>query len=442
MSIKNLYETTRRRRVYEIVIEWNNQNKAITITNKNPKAEKIDKARAYLSEKESAVSEYTKIVTKTQNELNKQEEVLEGLKKDPAKKGLVAATQKIVDELKEVIEKAKAQLGTSIDNALSEIGDLTRQRDEVEAVPIDEIRGLKVDFDYKSSCLGGTNSLVLNIYNLRQELREFLYQDFILPQDDEWKTLTFKAGYEGDGLSVLFSGDVRECYSYKQGNTDVVTRIMCTDVGLTGTNRTQETALSKETTRYNFITKELFPKLVNVVNFKIDIDNLSNDVIRKNTVYGKNIVEEIERYAINKNKKRMNVYYWNKTLYILNKNSALPIGDVKDISSDMNIIGTPKKHDSNIEIDLVFEPRLRLGQLIKLNSQIESAYQMFSGTGLSKYIEAKDSDNATGLPDGFYKVINVDHKGSFNDSGESNVTTHIVLLTGSQHYRAIQSIKI
>jgi len=69
-------------------------------------------------------------------------------------------------------------------------------------------------------------------------------------------------------------------------------------------------------------------------------------------------------------------YIDSGSLYALD-NSEVLAGDIKLINADNGLLGTPKKQQTLVEVEMLFEPRIKPSQLIELQSSTDTR---FNGT--------------------------------------------------------------
>ena len=92
----------------------------------------------------------------------------------------------------------------------------------------------------------------------------------------------------------------------------------------------------------------------------------------------------------------------NKHAYILADNEILK-GDIETIDASTGLIGTPKKQNTLVECEIIFEPRIQLAQGLELISSTNPQVN------------------------GFYKVLECNHSGLMSKTVGGSVTTHLKL---------------
>jgi len=250
------------------------------------------------------------------------------------------------------------------------------------------------EFSIRRNNLGEQNTASFVIYNLSKEYRSRIYKDINKPE--EIKAVQFYAGYaekKGDMLPLCFNGNVKKAYSQRTG-PDVRTIIEAFDginsmgsanVSVTippGTPSSEQiAAVSKAISPMTNIT--LGTKLSDVNSRTLAIMSPSAEALAQ--VSG-------------------GAYYVdNQALYVLNHLDCLE-GDVRLIDYNNGLIGTPKGSEIMIELDMLFEPRIKPSQWIELQSSTEKQF------------------------DGVYKVTGIEHKGVISGSVCGECTTSLTLM--------------
>jgi hypothetical protein len=91
--------------------------------------------------------------------------------------------------------------------------------------------------------------------------------------------------------------------------------------------------------------------------------------------------------------------------YIIKDDEVVP-GEVDEISSETGLIGTPRRSEGFVEMDLVFEPRIQVGQMLRVSSRTEPTFNRV------------------------YKVTGLVHRGTMSPRVPSICTTTVTLLWG------------
>ena len=102
-------------------------------------------------------------------------------------------------------------------------------------------------------------------------------------------------------------------------------------------------------------------------------------------------------------------YIDNGKLIILENQDAIK-GMIPLINDESGLLGVPKRENSLLSIDMIFEPRIVIGQIIEIKSRIQP---MFNGQ---------------------YKVFGIKHEGTISESVAGKAVTTLEMLVGSQVY--------
>lgn len=103
----------------------------------------------------------------------------------------------------------------------------------------------------------------------------------------------------------------------------------------------------------------------------------------------------------------------NGVAYILGENEAIP-GEVKVINSESGLLGTPVREDTILTFEMLFEPRILVGQVVSVQSITEANYN------------------------GEYKVTAVKHTGTISESVGGRAVTRLELFYGTEKLSIIQ----
>lgn len=251
---------------------------------------------------------------------------------------------------------------------------------------------ITINFNVKRDIFSAVNTLELDIYNLSKENRDFMYQDL----QSQRAYCYLEAGYKGWAKSLIFSGNVWNTLSKREG-VNAITHITAMD-------------------GYNALQAE--------VNQTLDAGATVGDVVKiaqrtmqlDEGVYSfKNykFVRPVELqgnafYVINKYVNR-NAYIDLGKLNIQDTNEVFE-GEVLVIDDETGLIGTPERSLEFLTIKMIFEPRIQVGQLVELRSAFEPRYN------------------------GQYKVYGVSHSGTISDSVAGQAITTLQLWTGTTNF--------
>ena len=249
---------------------------------------------------------------------------------------------------------------------------------------------LTCEFEITRNTYSQANTASFRINNLAPETRAKIFQDKY--NIYRYCFVDFYAGY-GDQLSLLFTGKVTEAYSKKTG-TEIVTEIqaMDNDIIQSYSMHTFEAGTSKQD-----VIKTLASDMPNIQLGAVGAN--SNGVLANRL-----ICDDLTFVAINKvtgNSAFIDVGKLN----VLGNNEVLKDVEIYKITSDTGLLGTPERRDAQVEVNMIFEPKITVGQLVEIESSTASIF------------------------DGQFKVIGIKHSGviSGSQSGEARTTVNLFI---------------
>ena len=253
-------------------------------------------------------------------------------------------------------------------------------------------RPLTVEFEINRQMFGSSQTGSFRIYNLNEKTRGLIQKDWF---QVVLRAIQFRAGYrtsDGDSLPMCFNGTVKTAYSYRQG-VDYITEIEAYDGGWNmayGNNvaLSQAAGLSAEKTIRKLA--ELLPYTTgNAIVGNFPVTNKRGEVL-----FG-NLWDLILRKSDGK------AFFDNGQVKALNYHEVIK-GLLPTISSDTGLLGVPRRTKTTLEFEMLFEPRLLVGQLVKL----ESENPLFNRP---------------------WKVIGFTHRGLISESVGGECRTNVVL---------------
>lgn len=220
--------------------------------------------------------------------------------------------------------------------------------------------------------------------------------------------LRLYAGY-GQNMPLIFAGFVYQCTSYKTGgSTEFITEIICNNTGYLIDNEYLNVTFSKGTKFEDII------KYITRDNKYIREGYLTPDIspIKRDKTYIGQPLDVLKR-----ENGGYDLFIANGELNVLGDRDVIP-GEIQVISDESGLLGSPNRSTNWVECDMVFEPGLRAGQAVALNS---STMPWFNRV---------------------YKVIDVRHNGiiSPNTCGKmiTTVTLGLYGLSNDENYRELK----
>ncbi len=253
-------------------------------------------------------------------------------------------------------------------------------------------RPFTVEFDIHRNSLSSANVASIRVLNLAPETRSQIRKD----QYDfgDLRSISFFAGY-GENLSLAFTGNITQAWSVREG-TNFVTQIESFDGGFAYVNATTEQAFpggTQQSTIIDSLAKSLPGVTVGAIG------NYEGQISRGNSYSGSstNILAELTGGGF---------FIDNGKVYCFKDNECLA-GDILVINPKSGLLGTPVKETTYINFDVLFEPTIRVGQLVRLESQTA---EVFNGT---------------------HKVLSIVHRGIISEAVAGSAITSVGLLPGT-----------
>jgi hypothetical protein len=254
-----------------------------------------------------------------------------------------------------------------------------------------------IEFDITRNNFSSANTATFRIFNLGQTVRNRILKN----QNDigNLKTVVFKAGY-GENIPTLLYGNVVEAFSVREG-VNFITEIRAFDGGAAygnaKTNRQFGPGVS-----YREIIQSVISDLAPFGITPGAIGSFpGNTTSIRGTSYSGVTIDILSRDLV-----PGAFFIDNGKANCLNQDEYID-GQTFIITSATGLLGTPIREASFLNIDILFEPQLFVGQLVKLDSSTGANY------------------NST------YKVISLKHRGMISDAVCGNAVTSVGVLAGT-----------
>lgn len=215
---------------------------------------------------------------------------------------------------------------------------------------------------------GGTptaQTATFRIYNLGEVTRNAIQRDSFTFTD--FRAIQFRAGYwspAGNFMPLVFNGTVKTAYSYRRG-VDFITEIQAYDGGWQMSNVNQVSlTLEAGSTGTETITR-LSKLLTGLVGVPI-VGNYPVANKRGEVLFG-------NAWQLIQLKSGFTAIIDNGQVKALNRDEVIA-GQIPLISSATGLLGSPQRSDASLDFEMIFEPRLTLYQLIRLESSAQPIY--------------------------------------------------------------------
>ena len=219
---------------------------------------------------------------------------------------------------------------------------------------------VSISFNISKALFQSVNTASITVINLDGETRNMLYQDRLLFDKSKTKMLTLEAGY-GDSLTLVCMGYIQQCYSERVG-TEFITRIDVLDPDIL--SQYTSVTFAAGTTFY-----EAFQYLAaQMPNLKIGEYGGIEGEFGTTTTFSGNTFYLMDKVTGG------HVFVDNGKLNVLSNKTTLSDYGVYLIESETGLLGTPKRYDAILEINMIFEPSLRIGQMVEIKSDTQSQF--------------------------------------------------------------------
>jgi hypothetical protein len=256
-----------------------------------------------------------------------------------------------------------------------------------------------VDFDIQRDILSSCNAAKIRVYNLSEKIRNQIYHD-MYDYDNLTKSIELKAGY-GSSLPTVCKGNISSAWSAREG-VNFITQMESFDgwdaVVNSYTDMSFPASMPKQA-----VIESLVTSLASEGIGRGHIGTFSGNLTRGNSssLSTMQLLQELTSGG-----SPSGVFIDNNNIHCL-KDDECYLGEIAEIDSSSGLIGTPIRSEKGLHFDMVFEPRLSIGQLIALNS---STGKIFNGK---------------------YKVVSVHHRGMISESVCGEVITTVGLFYGA-----------
>lgn len=251
-----------------------------------------------------------------------------------------------------------------------------------------------LEFSIVKHNMGASNIGNFTIYNLNKDTRGKIYKDdFDIVNQPAIQLFAGYADEPGQMLPRCFNGTVRRAYSHRQGS-EFRTVIEAFDGPISMGAEKESVTLPAGTTQAAVIEKL-------ATAFKgVDKVNLGTQYTK---VLKRSMAVVNDTMSALTNVTNGGFYISDGAAYALSTDDVIP-GLVAKINADNGLLGTPKKSQAIVEVEMLFEPRLKISQMIELESATDNA---FNGT---------------------YKIVGLTHRGTISGAvcGDCRTTVNMV----------------
>jgi hypothetical protein len=226
-----------------------------------------------------------------------------------------------------------------------------------------------IEFDISRNFLGGgANHATFRIYNLAADSRNDVRFD--IDNFGETRIVSLIAGY-GKSVYQIFTGTLMRAHSIREG-VNFITTFECQDNNFIYTNAFfsgQFLAGTSMSSQFSNIIAQ-FPK-DNNGNTLVSVGAIGSfpQTNPRPTTYNKPSVALLKEISDNK------FFIDNGKAHVLNNNEYISTGNKPlMITPQTGLLATPQLEDANLTIDVLFEPRLQVGNLIQIQSSTDTKF--------------------------------------------------------------------
>jgi hypothetical protein len=256
---------------------------------------------------------------------------------------------------------------------------------------------LTISFDIQRNTLASSNTATFRLYNLSENTRNQLRKD---PHtQDICRPVMLQAGYI-EPLPAIFIGQVIQAISYKEeGAVNVITEIQGFDFAFAMANAHSSWTVNNPTTK-----KDVIARLIGDLKGYQVKEGYIGDFEGE---YARGYVACSPTWEALQKETGRNVFIDSGKVHCLKDDDCFE-GNVTVISSETGLLGSPKRGEYTIIADMIFEPRLQIGQVVELNSKFNRDFNQQ------------------------YKVIGIRHSGTISDAVAGKCRTTVNLCLGDQ----------
>lgn len=251
-----------------------------------------------------------------------------------------------------------------------------------------------MEFDVTRNIFSSASTASFRVYNLSETNRNSILKNQF--DSDVFKAIALKAGY-GTQNPIIFAGDVNQCWSVREG-VNFITQIECFDGGYAFANNVFGDSFP-DGTQYEDILATLLDSLQSSGITTGAIGSFPGKLTRGNSYSGNTtaLLTELSGGSF---------FIDNGVAHCLNDNEILP-GDIRLINAASGLLGTPVRELEYLNLEMMFEPNLIIGQGVELQSVV-------NGVGFNS----------------FCKVISLKHRGIISEAVCGDAITSVGLLHG------------
>ncbi len=254
---------------------------------------------------------------------------------------------------------------------------------------------LSCEFEVRRAALASSQTATFRVFNLGPRTRDLVQKDWFNLSDV--RAVRFRAGYEGEPTATIFNGTLKQAQSTHQGGaTDWVTEVEGFDGGAAMANGYSLRAAAAGT-GYADLVKTLARDLPGLARTGF-VGDLPGKTARGTAFAGPtwNYITQLTTGIATID---------NGQLKVLGPNEYAG-EEVPSLTAAAGLIGAPQRYLNMLRVNMIFEPKFQVGQLVNLDS-----------SGLTRF-------------NGLYKVMGITHRGLISVSKDAPRRTELTLWNG------------
>lgn len=275
-----------------------------------------------------------------------------------------------------------------------------------------------IEFDIARNTWSSASTATIRVLNLSEKTRLKLLKNQIDP--DTTRSIVLQAGY-GDNLSTILKGNIYACFSVREG-VNMVTTFQCYDGGSAYANAFTNSQYVAGTPQRSVISDMVGQLKQQGIQIGA-IGQYPGEISRGNSYSGPttSVLQELTGGGF---------FIDNGVAHCLNDNECIS-GEPYIINNASGLLGTPIQEQFYYKFSMIFEPKLKLGQLV----QVETSTGVFSFAGFN----LENARATTKKLEGVVKSIH--HKGTISDAICGDAVTELGIIPGtySPVTQAVQS---
>lgn len=254
-----------------------------------------------------------------------------------------------------------------------------------------------IEFDITRNILPSANTSRIRIYNLSEKNRNLILHNLFDYSDLRLVILQAGYGTDSENFPVIFAGHIGQAFSVREG-TNFITQIEAFDGGFAFINaHVGQTAISGST------QVSIILALANSLSqFGVKtgaIGNFEGTTIKQESFSG-NPIDVLAELTSG------GVFIDNNKINVLKDNEYIDDEVTFIVNSESGLLGTPIREPTRLIFDILFEPRLFIGQRIKIQSITQPIYN------------------------GYFKIAGIHHKGMISEAVCGDATTNVIVFNG------------